>query len=146
MKTRKGDVFFSDTLIEHGLNIGFRKNATATRNFIDFRATSSIRFKHFRFNAKEFGNLIDKCSRTTSANTIHAHITCYQFTCGSVFFKENNFGILTTKFDRDSCFRISCSDCKSISYDFLNKERTSRFSKGLTTASTKSDLKNFIWK
>ena len=144
METGKGDVFLGDTVVEHRLDVGFREHAATARNFVDLLATLGKAFEGFGLDAQKFCHLVNKCTGTAGAHTVHAHVGGNELAGSLVFFEEDDFGVLTTEFNSDSRFGVGCTYSKCVCDDFLYKEGVGSFGKGLTATATESDSEVLI--
>ena len=102
-------------------------------------ATLGVAFEYFCLDAEELRDLVDKCTRTAGAHTVHAHVGGDELTGGLVLFEEHNLGILTAEFDGDPGIGVGGTHGKCVCDYFLHKEGVSGLGERLTAATAERD-------
>ena len=136
LENRCSNIFFFSSLVQKGLYVGLGEYATATSNRIQHRMMLSELIQPRCVSVQKRGHLIDECTGTTSARTVHALL--------DAIIEVDDLSVFAAKLNSNIGLGDKRFNCRFGSDNFLNEFDTEPLGKQQTTGASDGHRNLFI--
>ena len=134
MKGRKRDVGLGNTLVEQGLDVGFRVNAATTRNVVGGATLTGKLVVFLNGDFQKRGYLVDEGAGAARARAVHTHIAHGKLAGALVLAEEHHLRILPAQLDGATSTRVQSGHSLSVGHHLLHEGDARGLGQGLAAA------------
>ena len=144
MKRRQCQVLLRNSLVEQGLDVGLRVNATAARYLVDRLPARGELVELLDRHLQKRSHLVDEGARAAGARAVHAHVAHGGGTRFLVAIEEHHLRVLAAELDRAAHVLVVAAHGKRVRNDFLHEGHAEDVGDGGTARSARHQAKRAL--